>query len=371
LPGWVCALLLLSVCPEASAQIAPAEAPAAERARLYEALARDVDHLEREGRILKQVVNLVRPTVVHIEAGKGDGSPLHVGQSGRVEEAGSGVIVGLDNRRYVLTNLHVIRYSALDDIKIKLHDGREIRPTRVWEDKETDVAVMAIEAPQTVEARLGDSDRTEIGDFVLAIGSPFGLSHSVTYGIISAKGRHDLDLGEGDVRFQDFIQTDAAINPGNSGGPLVNLRGEVVGVNTAIASASGGNEGIGFAIPINMFRTVARQLIERGTVSRAYLGVRLDRNFNSTAAATLGLARARGTRITEILAESPAAAADLRAGDIVLRFDGIEITDDNHLVNVVSLTEVGRVVPVLVLRDGAELAFKVRVGSLNSKPASP
>ena len=140
----------------------------------------------------------------------------------------------------------------------------------------TDVAVLAVSAPDLTAAPLGDSDRMEIGDFVLAVGSPFGLSHSVTFGIISAKGRRDLHLGEVDtVQFQDFLQTDAAINPGNSGGPLVNLRGEVIGINTAIASNSGGNEGIGFAIPVNMFMTVARQLIETGKVTRAFLGVNM------------------------------------------------------------------------------------------------
>ena len=151
---------------------------------------------------------------------------------------------------YVLTNRHVVKYANPKDIKIRLSDGRLIHPKKIWEDRKTDVAVMKVQAPQLVPARLGKSDKVEIGDFVLAIGSPFGLRQSVTYGIVSAKGRHDLDLGEGDVEYQNFIQTDAAINPGNSGGPLVNLRGEVVGMNTAIASSSGGNEGIGFSIPI-------------------------------------------------------------------------------------------------------------------------
>src|SRR6185503_4020578 len=150
---------------------------------------------------------------------------------------------------------------------------------------------MSVAAPGLVPARLGDSGKLEIGDFVLAVGSPFGLSHSVTYGIISAMGRRDLELGDDGVPYQDFLQTDAAINPGNSGGPLLNLRGEVIGINTAIASNSGGNEGIGFTIPINMTMYVARQLIDRGSVAHAYLGVRLDMNFGPEAAAKLGLSR--------------------------------------------------------------------------------
>src|SRR5205085_10072275 len=161
-------------------------------------------------------------------------------------------------------------------------------------------------APGLIAARIGDSSKVEIGDFVLAVGSPFGLSHSVTYGIISAKGRRDLELGDDSVRFQDFMQTDAAINPGNSGGPLINLRGEVVGMNTAIASSSGGNEGIGFTIPINMVMIIARQLVERGTVIRAYLGVALDSKFGPATAMSVGLMRPRGTRVTRITPGSPA-----------------------------------------------------------------
>ena len=153
----------------------------------------------------------------------------------------------------------------------------------------------------------------EIGDFVLAVGSPFGLSHSVTFGIISAKGRRDLELGDGEVRYQDFLQTDAAINPGNSGGPLFNLRGEVIGMNTAIASSSGGNEGIGFTIPINMVMMIARQLVERGTVVRAYLGVGLDDSSAPAAATSVGLPRPGGARLKcRRLPASPAEAAKLK-----------------------------------------------------------
>ena len=176
-------------------------------------------------------------------------------------------------KNYVLTNRHVIKHATLDNIHIRLASGQEVFPIRVWADLETDVAVMAVDSPNVVPARLGDSGNVEIGDFVLAVGSPFGLSHSVTYGIISAKGRRDLQLGVEGVRYQDFFQTDAAINPGNSGGPLLNLRGEVIGINTAIASSSGGNEGIGFTIPINIAMFVAKQLIDQGSVVRAMLGV--------------------------------------------------------------------------------------------------
>jgi serine protease Do len=182
------------------------------------------------------------------------------------------------------------------------------------------------------------------------MGSPFGLSHSVTFGIVSAKGRRDLELGD-DVRFQDFLQTDAAINPGNSGGPLVNLRAEVIGMNTAIASSSGGSEGIGFAIPINMVMVIVKQLIERGTVERAYMGVALDSKFGPAVAIAVGLSRPRGARVTRITPGSPAEHAKLQPGDIILRYNGVRIDNDSHLISLVSLTEVGKKVVLQIFRD--------------------
>ena len=227
---------------------------------------------------------------------------------------------------------------------------------------------MAIAADNLVPARLGDSTKLDIGDFVLAVGSPFGLTHSVTYGIISAKGRRDLQLGDDGVQYQDFLQTDAAINPGNSGGPLLNLRGEVIGINTAIASTSGGNEGIGFTIPINMVMVIADQLIERGSVVRAYLGVRLDATFGPEAAAKMGLPRPEGARVTGITQNSPA-ESQLRVGDVILAFDGTPIEDDNHLINLVSLTPVNKEVEVHLLRSGKAHNLKVRVGNRTDMPA--
>jgi serine protease Do len=243
-----------------------------------------------------------------------------------------------------------------------------LHPTEVRLDADTDVAVMFVDAPDLVPARLGNSDSVEIGDFALAVGSPFGLMRSVTYGIISAKGRRDLKLGDDGVRFQDFMQTDAAINPGNSGGPLINLRGEVIGINTAIASNSGGSEGIGFSIPINMFMHVARQLTEKGAFARAFLGVKLDATFGSAMAAELGLPRPIGARITTIIPDSPAAAGDLRGGDVVLEFNHVAVEDDNHLVNLVNFTEIGKKVPLVVFRDRQAVHLEVAVGDSSRFP---
>ena len=323
----------------------------AERTKMFDLLAKDVAELEKKGNILKRVVQLTKDTVVHIEAKKTDSTSLNYGRRRSVEEAGSGVIVRLKDKDYVLTNRHVIRDAKADQITITLADGRELKPKKTWADRGTDVALMLIDGKRLVGARLADSTKVEIGDFVIAAGSPFGLSHSITYGIISAKGRRDLELGREGVRYQDFLQTDAAINPGNSGGPLMNLRGEVIGINTAIASNSGGNEGIGFTIPINMAMNIARQLAEQGNVTRAFLGVTLDSKFGHAMAAKLGLPGPRGARISGITANSPAAKADLKVGDVVLKFDGHRIDDDSHLVNLVSMTKVGRSVDVIVYRD--------------------
>ena len=343
----------------------------AARAKLYEALGREVTALERQSNVLKTVVKLVRPTVVHIEAEKTDARTLQYrGKTTHDAEAGSGYIVKLGGRDYVLTNRHVIRAADEPHITIRCSDGRQIHPIKVWSNPETDIAVMLVEAPGLVAARLGNSDAIEIGDFVLAVGSPFGLSHSITFGIISATGRWDLKLGEG-VKYQHFIQTDAAINPGNSGGPLINLRGEVIGMNTAIASSSGGNEGIGFSIPINLVLSIAKQLVERNSVTEGFLGIQLDGGFDAATAIAVGLQRARGARIKDVTRDSPAEAARLLPGDVILDFGGVRIDNDSHLINLVKLSEVGREVPLIVFRDQKALKFTVKVGSEPSKRIVP
>ncbi len=346
---------------------AAAQAPAEDtptpqqRAKEYDAIAREVAQMEQFAGVLKKVVKLVRPTVVHIEAEKPDPAAKRYTHHA-IEEAGSGTVIQLGDKFYVLTNRHVIKAATVDHIHIKLYDGRQFSPKTVWSDSGTDVAIMLVDEPNLVAARLGDSDKIEIGDFVLAVGSPFGLSHSVTFGIISAKARRDLELGDDKIQFQDFLQTDAAINPGNSGGPLLNLRGEVVGMNTAIASNSGGSEGIGFTIPINMAMTIARQLVERGNVVRAYLGVTLDPAFTQEEAVKLGLPRAEGSHITLITPKSPAEAAKLQVDDVILEFNGVRIEGDAHLINLVSLTEVGREIPIVVFRDRKQIKMTVKVG---------
>ena len=337
----------------------------------FELLARDVARLEPQLGLLKRVARLVSPSVVHIEAR---------GQRSRstTQEAGSGVLIRIDGQDYVLTNRHVIRNSSAGNVQGRLADGRTVSPQRIWSDRKTDVAVMAIDGARVLEASLdsqslgseplvpavvGDSTRLEIGEHVLAFGSPFGLSQSVTRGIISAKGRHNLDLGGGAVDYQNFLQTDAAINPGNSGGPLVNLRGEVVGLNTAIASSSGGNEGIGFSIPINIAHRIAVQLVTEGRALRGFLGVSLDGRYDERTARSMGLPRLVGARVTAVQSNSPAESAALQEDDIILSYDGVEVQDDDHLITLVGLTEPERRVEVDVFRNGARVRTLVEIGS--------
>ncbi len=340
------------------ANSAPAAPPfSAQREAEYAALARDVATLDHEFSIVKRVVKLVTPAVVHIES-----KPLPKYQGlMRVEEAGSGVIAQIGSRLYVLTNRHVIRHSSPERIEVHLYDGRVLHPKQIWSDPETDVAALSIDSTGLEPAKLGDSDKLEIGDFVLAVGSPFGLSQSVTRGIVSAKGRHNLDLGDEELKLQNFIQTDAAINPGNSGGPLVNLRGEVVGLNTAIASSSGGNEGIGFSIPINIAGRIAEALVSDHKAPRGYLGVNLDINFNQQRAESLGLGHLAGTRISRVTPKSPAERANLQVNDVILEFNGIRIEQDMHLIGLVQLTKVGSRVPLTVLRGGKVMRVDVEI----------
>lgn len=310
--------------------------------------------LREAGQHLAAVSAKTSPAVVHIESSR-------QGRNGELEETGSGVLMSSarDSGIFVVTNRHVIAGAQLQNIQILLSDGHVISPTRKLEDQYSDIAVLKVANTNIPPAEWGDSDNLEIGHFVLAMGSPFGLSQSVTLGIISAKGRRSLELPGRRVINQDFLQTDAAINPGNSGGPLVDLNGRIIGINTAIASQGGGNEGIGFSIPSNLVRFIVNQLLEHGEVHRAYLGVELDENFDNEAAQRYNLDRKYGARVTRVIAQTPAERAGLQPDDIVLNFDGIEIQDENDLINRVSLTPINKRVRMIVLRDGRQVTLYV------------
>lgn len=268
---------------------------------------------------------------------------------------GSGVIVDAE-RGIVLTNSHVVENA--DEIAVTLYDGRTFDAEPVGADDETDLAVIRIPPEGLAELPLGDSGRLRVGDFVVAVGNPFGLGQSVTSGIVSALGRH----GIGQSGMQDFIQTDAPINRGNSGGALVNLAGELVGINTAILSPSGGNIGIGFAIPASMARSVMEQLVEHGQVRRGTLGLDTQA-LNPDLARALNLDRERGAVITQVQAGSPAEKAGLKPGDVIIRAGDREIARPQDLRNVLGVLQVDQTVRLTVLRDGHERVVEAKVSA--------
>jgi serine protease Do len=328
---------------------------------VYRQLDQQYEQFRQINQTFELVARAVAPSVVHIVAHK----TSRAEDSSRIrhfEETGSGVIVRGDRGRslYVLTNNHVIEGAQPAKINIFLHDGRAIHPDRYWLDKAADIAVLNLGRNDLPAARLGNSDETTVGSWVLALGSPFGLTHSVSQGIISARGRHMEELQ--DVENQDFLQTDAAINPGNSGGPLVNMRGEVIGINNSIASNGGGNEGVGFSIPINLAHWIMNQLVAYGRVSRGALGIDLHPIFRAEDAISLGLERPRGAWIDRVHPGSPAAQGGLRNGDVIVRFNGVDISDLNHLINIVSMATIGQEAEVVVWRGKQHFAVRVKVG---------
>jgi S1-C subfamily serine protease len=303
----------------------------------------------------------VGPAVVAIEAVKPSSKPGAKGKS--VEESGSGVLIRVAGQRGVLaiTNNHVVSQAAAAQITVSLADNRIVKPSQVWTDPESDIAILRIDDENLATVTLGDSDRVRVGQWVLAIGSPFGLNQTVTHGIISARDRSQISLG-GTIRIKDFLQTDAAINPGSSGGPLLNLEGEVIGINTAIASHSGSNSGVAFSIPINLVKRVMKQLLEKGAVARGYLGLQVATTFETADATRLGLDRAQGALIESIYPETPAAAAGLKPGDVVLDVDGTTIRDENHFITFISALPAGQRVRLKVWRDQRATAVDAVIG---------
>ena len=262
----------------------------------------------------------------------------------KTSSLGSGVIVD-DKKGYIITNNHVI--AKADEITVALSDGRQFTAKLIGTDPETDVAIIQIQAKKLTALSMADSDKLRRGDFAVAIGNPFGLNHSVTSGIISGLGRSGLGI----VSYEDLIQTDASINPGNSGGALVNLRGELIGINTAIFSQSGGNIGIGFAIPVNMAKTVMQQLVKHGEVKRGRLGAQAQ-DLTPDLAQAFNLKNGRGGAvITQVSPDSAADKAGLKAGDIVIELNGKPVHDASDVRNVIGLLRIGQRVEMKILRD--------------------
>jgi len=276
---------------------------------------------------------------------------------------GSGVII--DGGGFIVTNNHVV--ADADEITVKLQSGDEYKGEVVGRDDKTDIALVRIEGAKGLRpAPLGDSDSLRVGEWVLAIGNPFALDNTVTAGIVSAIGRN---INQGP--YDNFIQTDAAINPGNSGGPLINTRGEVIGINTAIFSRSGGNIGIGFAIPINLVGEIVPQLKAKGRVTRGWLGVMIQR-VTPEIADSLGYDHADGALVAEVVPDGPAAKAGIEQGDIITEFDGSDVKESTDLPRLVARTPIGKRVSVTVRRGNDEREFTVEIGELEeAAPTTP
>jgi serine protease Do len=287
-----------------------------------------------------------------------DQAPNGPGGQGPTQQGmGTGVII--DDKGHILTNNHVV--GDADEVTVKLFDKRSFKAQIVGKDPRTDLAVIKIKADKIVPAKLGDSDGLKIGEWVVAAGNPFGLDNSITAGIVSAKGRSLM----GGAQYEDFIQTDAAINPGNSGGPLVNLDGEVVGINTAIFSRSGGYMGIGFAIPINMASAILKSLINDGKVVRGWLGIAIQ-NLTEDLAQSFDYTSAEGALIGHVEKDGPAEKAGLKQGDIVVKINGTPIKDVTQLRNVVAAIVPGHTASIDYIREGRKKSVDVEVGELPS-----
>ncbi len=345
-----------AACLAASLALAPAVF-AQQTSTLPDTPPPEIAHAKALSKAFQWVAKRVDPSVVHIA----QLNRVRVGQNfferGRLEQrqtgVGSGVIVS-DNGT-ILTNHHVV--AGAEALSVKLADGREVPATVVGSDALTDLAVIKVEASGLTPVEWGDSEQLEVGEWVVAVGSPFGLDNSVTAGIVSATGRFGIGLPQQEdsgaprlgLANQDFIQTDAAINPGNSGGPLVTLEGKLIGINSAIATRSGGSDGIGFAIPASIARPVMDTLIQYGEVRRGWLGIRFG---NPTP-------DGRGIRIDEVISESPAAASGFKVGDVITGFQGRGINNLNRLRNAIALTRPGSPVDFSVNRGGREQTITV------------
>jgi S1-C subfamily serine protease len=320
----------------------------------------------------QEVIRRVGPAVVAVDALKP--APPEAAAKGKTveEESGSGVMVKWPGLSGVLaiSNNHVVGSAPPGKVYVTLSDGRIVQPSRIWADAESDVSLLQLDDETLPTLELGDSDRARRGQWVLAFGSPFGLNQTVTHGIISATERGQINLGS-TIRIKEFLQTDAAINPGSSGGALVDLDGRVIGINTAIASKSGDNSGVSFSIPANMVKRVARQLIEKGAVTRGYLGVQLASSLEPAEALRLGLTRVSGALVEIVHPSTPASAAGLRVSDVVLRMEDVVLRDENHLINLITALPPGQKVRLTVWRDRREVTVEVTIGQYTPQPSRP
>lgn len=324
-----------------------------------------------ESTAFSDIVKAVGPTVVYISTTKTirrDVSPFSHSfdpfedffeqfrpKKWKERSLGSGVIVSSDG--YIITNYHVVEKA--DEIKVTLYDKQDYKGKIIGSDPKTDIALIKIFAKDLPAVKWGNSDNLQVGEFVLAFGNPYGFSHTVTMGIVSAVGRANVGIAD----YEDLIQTDAAINPGNSGGPLVNIKGELIGINTAIFSKTGGYQGIGFAVPSNMAESVMKQLVKGGKVTRGWLGVTIQ-SITPDLAKEFGLKNGKGAVVNDILKGSPAEKAGLKRGDVILEVDGKTVNDAESLRNIVAQREIGSQITIKIIREGKPISLTAKVSEL-------
>jgi len=336
-----------------------------------------VDILSKTGQAMAEVAAAVKPAVVNISSTKtvrvpGSQSPFfddpffrrffgdefgHFGRPRDYKQSGIGSGVIVDKDGYILTNNHVIKDA--DEIKVKLSDKREFKGKVIGTDPKTDLAVIKIDSNHLPVIKLGDSEKLKVGETVIAIGNPFGLNQTVTSGIVSATGRANVGIAD----YEDFIQTDAAINPGNSGGALVNVKGELVGINTAIFSMSGGYQGIGFAVPSSMAKVVMDNLIKKGKVVRGWLGVSIQ-PVTPDLAKQFGIKDDKGVLVGDVVENSPAEKAGIKRGDVIIEYEGKDVSDPSGLRNSVAGTPPGKQIAMKIIREGKMQKVNVTITEL-------
>jgi len=319
------------------------------------------EHFEKLGMLFRQSAELASPAVVNIKVTQTRSGRTRRGDPTRIpdEGSGSGIIATIAQKRVILTNRHVIEEAEGKALQIQTHDRTILTPTKIATNEDFDIAIIefAEELPQS--ARLGDSDQVRVGDLVLAIGNPYGLDRSVSMGIISAVGRRKVPGASGSVPRIGFFQTDAAVNPGSSGGMLLNMKGEVVGILTAIATLGGGNEGVAFAMPINAVVRIAEQLVQTGSVVKPFVGFGFETTIPLEERRKLDIDRLVGARIGSVSPGTPAEQAGLKVGDVVLMFGDTEVEDDLHVTHLVAQSAIGKSVALQINRNGATLTITV------------
>jgi serine protease Do len=321
-----------------------------------------VEHFERLGKLFRQSAEQAVPAVVTIRVTQD--RPAVPGRSNRsaktpVEESGSGIVAAIAQKQVVLTNRHIIGDAGRDSLQIVTYDRRILTPIKITTNEDFDIAVIEVTEKLPYSALFGDSDQVHVGDIVLAVGNPFGLDRSISMGIISAVGRRSVPGANSSTPRIGFFQTDAAVNPGSSGGMLLNLRGEVIGILTAIATQGGGNEGIAFVMPGNAVLRIAEQLVRTGTVLKPHVGCNFEAKFSQDDRKKLGIDRIIGAKILNVAPNTPAEQAGLKAGDVILTFGNTEVEDDLHVTHLIAQSEIDKPVIIQINRNGGMLNVTV------------